>query len=185
MEEWKPIPVSDSHAYLLGTNRVFVDTLSHIVWRPIPADYVTGGSPYVVKTNRGRIPATESGISGTDLDPIYQTALLDVQALDIPLSNGCYQVILCWAELQRAGDPQTSVYNLGNDALREDFEGRVMSVWLQDSLLVEHLNLTEQYGAYQAHNESYAVQVMDGYVHIRLKADKGKTLLNAIQIIEK
>ena len=185
LESSLTMPESKDIAYMLGSKRVFADTLSHTVWQPIPTDYVKGGYPYVVKTNRGRIPATEPGIAGTDLDPIYQTALLDVQALDIPVENGNYQVILCWAELQRAGDPQTSVYNLGNDALREDFEEREMSVWLQDSLVLSHLNLTEQYGAYQAHNESFIVPVSDGYVHIRMEADKGKTLLNAIQIIEK
>ena len=179
------MPESKNIAYMLGSMRVFTDTLSHTVWQPIPASYVVGGYPYIVKTNRGQIPATESGILGTELDPIYQTALIDVERIDIPVANGSYQVALHWAELQRAGDPQTSVYNLGNDALREDFEGREMSVWLQDSLVVSHLNLTEQYGTYQAYSESFAVQVTDGFVHIRLKAEIGKTLLNAIQIIEK
>lgn len=178
------MPQSDGMAYLLGSKRVFVDTVAHVVWQPIPADYVTGGHPYIVKTNRGRIPATEPGISGTELDPIYQTALIDVERIDIPVPNGIYQVVLHWAELQRAGDPQTSVYNLGNDALREDFEGREMSVWLQDSLIVSHLNLTEQYGAYQAHDEYFTVQVSDGCVHIRMDATQGETLINAIQLIE-
>lgn len=178
------MPQSDGMAYLLGSKRVFVDTVAHVVWQPIPADYVTGGHPYIVKTNRGRIPATEPGISGTELDPIYQTALMGVERIDIPVSNGTYQVVLHWAELQRAGDPQTSVYNLGNDALREDFEGREMSVWLQDSLIVSHLNLTEQYGAYQAHNEYFTVQISDGCVHIRMDATQGETLINAIQLIE-
>lgn len=178
------MPQSDGMAYLLGSKRVFVDTVAHVVWQPIPADYVTGGHPYIVKTNRGRIPATEPGIAGTELDPIYQTALIDVERIDIPVPNGIYQVVLHWAELQRAGDPQTSVYNLGNDALREDFEGREMSVWLQDSLIVYHLNLTEQYGAYQAHNEYFTVQVSDGCVHIRMDATQGETLINAIQLIE-
>lgn len=178
------MPESKDLAYMLGSKRVFTDTLSHVVWQPIPADYVVGGHPYIVKTNRGRIPATEPGIAGTELDPIYQTALIDVERIDIPVPNGIYQVVLHWAELQRAGDPQTSVYNLGNDAIRENFEGREMSVWLQDSLVVCHLNLTERYGAYQAHNESFIVQVSDGYVHIRMEATQGETLINAIQLIE-
>lgn len=178
------MPESKDLAYMLGSKRVFTDTLSHVVWQPIPADYVVGGHPYIVKTNRGRIPATEPGIAGTELDPIYQTALIDVERIDIPVPNGTYQVVLHWAELQRAGDPQTSVYNLGNDAIRENFEGREMSVWLQDSLIVSHLNITEQYGAYQAHNEYFTVQVSDGCVHIRMEATQGETLINAIQLIE-
>ena len=59
-----------------------------------------------------------------------------------------------------------------------------MSVWLQDSLIVSHLNLTEQYGAYQAHNEYFTVQISDGCVHIRMDATQGETLINAIQLIE-
>lgn len=176
------MPVSSHQAYMLGSKRIFTDTVSHIIWQPIHANYITGGYPYVVKTNRGRIPATESGISRTDIDPIYQTALVDVQRIDIPVENGTYRVTLCWAELQRAGDPQTSVYNLGNDALREDFEGRVMNVWLQDSLVMCGLNLTEQYGAYQAHNESYVIHVTDGFVHVRMEALTGKTWLNAVLV---
>ncbi len=182
LESYEPIPASDAMAYMLGSKRVFTDTVTRTVWQPIPESYVTGGYPYVVKTKRGRIPATEPGISGTELDPIYQTALIDAQRIDIPVENGTWQVTLCWAELQKAGDPQTSVYNLGNDALQEDFMGRAMNVWLQDSLVVSGLNLTEQYGAYQAHDESFTVQVEDGFVHIRMEALVGKTLLNAIYI---
>lgn len=182
LESYEPIPASDAMAYMLGSKRVFTDTVTRTVWQPIPESYVTGGYPYVVKTKRGRIPATEPGISGTELDPIYQTALIDAQRIDIPVENGIWQVTLCWAELQKAGDPQTSVYNLGNDALQEDFTGRAMNVWLQDSLVVSGLNLTEQYGAYQAHNEDFTVQVIDGFVHIRMEALVGKTLLNAIYI---
>lgn len=176
------IPQSDDRAYMLGSRRVFTDTLRHIVWQPIPTDFITGGYPYQVKTNRGRIPASEAAISGTDLDPIYQTALIGAERIDIPVENGHCYVTLCWAELQQTGDPHTLVYNLGNDAIREDFEGREMSVWLQDSLVVSHLNLTEQYGTYQAHNETFDVLVTDGYVHIRMEATIGKTLINAIQI---
>lgn len=182
LEASLPLPTSEALTYILGSKRVFTDTVTNTVWYPIPTDYVTGGYPYIVKTNRGQIPAAESGIAGTELDPIYQTALLDVRRLDIPIENGIYQVTLCWAELQRIGDPQTSVYNLGNDALREDFEGRKMSVWLQDSLVLSHLNLTEQYGTFQAHDETFVVHVTDGFVHIRLEAEKGKTMLNALSI---
>ena len=176
------MPESQNIAYLLGSKRLFTDTLTHMVWQPIPANYVTGGYPYIVKTKRGQIPATESGISNTELDPIYQTALVDVECINIPVANGFYQVVLHWAELQQAGDPQTSVYHLGNDAIREDFEERDMSVWLQDSLVIPHLNLTEQYGVYQAHDETFSVHVTDGYVHIRLDATAGKTLLNAVSV---
>ncbi len=182
LEAGLSMPASSQKAYMLGSKRIFLDTVRNTVWQPIPADYITGGYPYVVKTNRGRIPATELGILGTDIDPIYQTALVDAQSIDIPIENGMCQVTLCWAELQRAGDPQTSVYNLGNDALREDFEGREMNVWLQDSLVVCGLNLTEQYGAYQAHDESYVIHVTDGFVHVRMEALTGKTLLNAVLV---
>jgi len=176
------MPESQNIAYLLGSKRLFTDTLTHMVWQPIPANYVTGGYPYIVKTKRGQIPATESGISNTELDPIYQTALVDVECINIPVANGFYQVVLHWAELQQAGDPQTSVYHLGNDAIREDFEERDMSVWLQDSLVIPHLNLTEQYGVYQAHDQTFSVHGTDGYVHIRLDATAGKTLLNAVSV---
>ena len=176
------IPKSTTYTYLLGTKRSFVDPTTHIVWSPISESYVQGGYAYSVKTRHGRLPAANADIIGTSLDPIYQTAQIGVEQIAIPLPNGLYDVTLHWAELQQNGEPVTSVYNLGNDAVKEEFNGREMQVSIQGQVVLSSLNLAEQYGTFHAHQETFVAQVSDGVLSIRLTATQGQTLLNAIQI---
>lgn len=175
-------PSASTHTYLLGTNRIFTDPQTNTVWHPIPESYVHGGFAYTVKTRHGRLPAADADIVGTDLDPIYQTAQIGLDSIIIPLENGVYDVTLHWAELQRNGEPVVSVYNLGNDAVQEEFEGRVMNVAIQGQIVLSNLNLTEQYGTYHAHSETFVAEVKDGKLIISLSANLGQTLLNSIEI---
>lgn len=176
------LPSASTHTYLLGTNRIFTDPATNTVWYPISEDYVHGGYAYTVKTRHGRLPAADADIIGTDLDPIYQTAQIGLDSIIIPLENGIYDVTLHWAELQRNGEPVVSVYNLGNDAVQEEFEGRVMNIAIQGQTVLSNLNLTEQYGTYHAHSETFVTEVKEGKLRITFSATLGQTLLNSIEI---
>lgn len=176
------LPTASSYSYLLGSKRFFTDSATHTVWSPIPQDYVQGGYAYTVKTRHGRLPAADADILGTNIDPIYQTAQIGVEQITIPLPNGLYDVTLHWAELQKNGEPVVSVYNLGNDALQEEFAGREMNVTIQGQTVLENLNLAEQFGTYRAHSETFVAMVSDGKLVIRLSANQGQTLLNALQV---
>lgn len=172
-----------TRCYLLGTNRIFIDPRNELRWYPMDSTCMDGGHPYYVKTRFGRLPASDHDILGTNNDPIYQTAWIGAKHIRIPLPDGRYRVVLHWAELQQTGEPVKSVYNLGNDAVKEEFTEREMTIYVNDRMLVQDLNLTSQYGAFTAHEEAMNIDVSDGTLHIRLEASKGESLLNAVQII--
>lgn len=201
---------------MMGSARYFYDSTTDVCWMPdtifstvsssaglyvrkqvrsLPSEraggevsriHIVGGSPYRQKTWFGSSPAADANILGTSLDPLYQTAREGISDIHADLPRGTYRVTLHWAELRTSEEQRTLAYNLGNDALPDDFSGRVFSVACNGATVVDHLNLTQQAGYATAYSQSFTVRVgRNEGLHLHFTPHTGSTLLNAIGIERK
>lgn len=182
-------PAVPEHLHvMLGSSRYFVEN-DAVCWIPEQA-YMPqarwgyeGGEAFRVKTWFGSQPSADANIRGTALDPLFQTAREGITAFRADVPNGNYRVTLYWAELRTAEEQAKLAYNLGNDAVPDDFKGREMTVRINGKTVVRNLNLTQDVGYATSLTRSFPVKVRKGKgLCIELKADTGNTLLNAIAI---
>lgn len=186
------IPASPDYLHvMLGSSRYFVDSDS-ICWVPDqPYSSVAGwgyegGEAFRVKTWFGSQPSADANIRGTQLDPLFQTAREGITTFRADVPDGNYNVTFYLAELRTAEEQAKLAYNLGNDAITEDFKGREMSIRINGKRVVNHLNLTQQAGYATALTRSFPVKVRHGKgLRIEFQAHTGTSLLNAISIVRR
>lgn len=176
---------------MLGSKRFFEDKIFSSVWLPekeyTPGSWgYVGGEAYTKKTRHGQMPASEVDVFGTTKDPIFQTMRVGLESFRLDVPDGEYSVELYLAELQSESGGQSLIYNLGDDALKEDFDGRVFNVLINDVLLLKELNLSEEFGDYQAVIKKFDITAENNEgIVVKLDAIKGEPMLNAIRIYRK
>ncbi len=173
---------------MLGSKRYFEDKQASIVWLPEKKytegswGYV-GGKNYVKLTRHGSQPASDSEISGTDNDPVFQTMRTGIEAFRLDVPKGQYTISFHWAELQGDTSGKSLVYNLGDDALKEEFSGRVFDVLVNGEKVIPGLDIASEYGVQRAVVKKTIVDVFDDRgITISFNAIKGEPMLNAIRI---
>lgn len=173
---------------MLGSKRYFEDKKESVIWLP-EKEYTTGswgyigGKPYIKQAMFGSQPASEFDIWGTTNDPVFQTARLGIEAFKMDVPDGKYTVSLYFAELQTNKEQQTSIYNLGNDALKEDFAGRVFDVDINKTNVINGLNLTKEYGEARLVSKKFIVDVTNGEgITVNFRKGTGEPILNAIRV---
>ena len=173
---------------MLGSKRYFEDKTASVIWIP-EKEYTSGswgyigGKAYSKKTKNGTQPASDLDILGTTNDPVYQTARIGLSEFKLDVPDGKYTVSLYWAELQSDKENQALAYNLGNDALKEDFGGREFDVELNGVLILSKFNLSKEFGTSTAVDKKFEVNVTNGKgISIVFKKEIGETLLNAIRV---
>lgn len=173
---------------MLGSKRLFEDKTASIVWIPekeyTPGSWgYVGGKAYSKKTKNGTQPASDLDILSTTNDPVYQTARLGLTDFKLDVPDGKYTISLHWAELQSNKDSQALAYNLGNDALKDDFSKREFDVELNGTKILRNLNLTKEFGVQTAVVKKFEVDVTNGQgITISFKKGEGETILNALQV---
>ena len=101
--------------------------------------------------------------------------------LDVP--DGRYTISFYWAELESAKERKVSVYNLGNDAIADNFTKRIFDVSINNLKVKNKLNITEEFGERKAIILKSVVDVNSGEgLDIEFDPIVGKTMLNAIRI---
>ena len=171
---------------LLGANRYFTDDEQQ-VWIPGPAYSngswgYTGGKAFRL-VNNSRLPyGSDKNITGTSNDPIYQTQQTGIEKYTLDVPAGEYEVTLHFAELL-AGQVKEQSYNL-SDADRIEPNGkRVFSVFINDNIVLDHFDITAQYGPATAVAKSSRVKVTGTTgINIEFKAIEGQPVLNALQV---
>ena len=173
---------------MLGSQRYFEDKTASVIWIPekeyTPGSWgFVGGISYSKKTKNGTQPASDLDILGTTNDPVYQTARLGLTDFKLDVPDGKYTVCLYWAELQSDKESATLAYNLGNDAIKDDFSKREFDVEINGLKVLNNFNLTKEFGAQTAGVKKYEVNATDGKgVSISFKKGVGETLLNAVRV---
>ena len=173
---------------MLGSKRYFEDKTASIIWIP-EKEYAAGswgyvgGNEYTKKTKNGTQPASDFDILGTTNDPVYQTARIGLTDFKLDVPDGKYTVSLYWAELQTDKESATLAYNLGNDALKEDFIKREFDVELNGTKVLKSFNLTKEFGAQTAVVKKFELNADNGEgITISFKKQVGETILNAIRV---
>ncbi|MFZ4724759.1 MAG: glycoside hydrolase family 2 TIM barrel-domain containing protein [Paludibacter sp.] len=173
---------------MLGSKRFFEDKKESVIWLP-EKEYsagswgFVGGKPYIKQAMFGSQPASEFDIWGTTNDPVFQTARLGIEAFKMDVPDGKYTVCLYFAELQTNKEQQISIYNLGNDALKEDFAGRIFDVDINKTNVINGLNLTKEYGEARLVSKKFIVDVADNQgITVNFKKGTGEPILNAIRV---
>lgn len=173
---------------MLGSPRYFDDRETHIAWIPEQAyrpgswGYV-GGKPYRRKTTNGTLLGSDISIYGTDMDPIFQTQRVGIEAFKADVPDGEYSVYLYWAELDSAQKRESLVYNLGTDAEQTATGERVFGISINGTTMIDSLNLTRDYGYAHAVIQKFIILVKDGKgLTIDFHKQKGEPVLNAIRI---
>lgn len=123
----------------------------------------TAGKPYVRDEKRGILGVVEN-IAGTVNEPIFQTQLIDPEyRFDVP--DGNYEVSLLFADLNAV--PSYSVFD----------------ILINDIPQITDLNLTDEYGKYNAITKRFEINVEnDNGIRIALPSKKGNSVLNGIVV---
>ena len=162
---------------LLGTRNYFEDRTGGQIWIP-EQEYRPGAWGYV---GGEKAPASQAGIAGTDLDPLFQTQRAGLEAFKADVPDGKYYVYLHFAEL--AGG-KALIYNLGDDAQASGTAGRVFSVAINGTTVLQDFDIAGGYGYNTAVAQRFAVDINNGKgLSVEFTPVKGLPVLNAIRIL--
>jgi beta-galactosidase len=172
---------------LLGAKRFFIGADSNL-WMP-DQEYRKGswghigGKPFTL-VNNGRLPyGTDKNIKGTFDDPIYQTLQTGISEYRADVPDGDYELYLHFSELLGNGPLQNIPYNLDTLDRIEPAGKRIFDVIVNDKLLLEEFNITEEFGAATAVVKKFILSVRNGKgIIISFRSIIGEPILNALQI---
>lgn len=172
---------------MLGSKRYFEEKDKSIIWIP-EKEYSSGswgyigGKKYAKQTRHGEQPASDADILNTNIDPVFQTMRRGIKSFKLDVPDGNYTVCLYFAELM-SQNTNVSAYNLGNDALADDFEERVFDVTINNDKVISDLNIAQEFGENTAVIKKFIVQVMNGQgITVDFLPVKNETILNAIRV---
>lgn len=171
---------------LLGAKR-FYSGSGKQVWIPSQEYHAgswgsVGGKQFKI-ANNGRLPyGTDKNIIGTDNDPVYQTQVAGIERFKLDVPPGEYELTLHFAELQ-GGLVKELAYNLAGTDRIEPTGKRIFDVYVNGDLLLDNLNIAEQYGLATAMAKTWKIKVNDAAgIDIVFKAIEGESVLNALQL---
>jgi beta-galactosidase len=183
----KILPFSEINV-MLGSNRFFEDEINNVIWIPekeySPGSWgYLGGSSYQKKTKYAQQPASDLDIYNTNIDPVFQTMRSGLKSFKLDVPDGKYTISFYWAELESAKERKVSVYNLGNDAVADNFTKRIFDVSINNVKVKNNLNISEEFGERTAIIFKSVVDVNSGEgLNIEFEPIVGKTMLNAIRV---
>jgi beta-galactosidase len=171
---------------LMGAARYFIDSDNEL-WIPDQSYREgswghIGGTPFKL-TNNGRLPyGTDRNINGTDNDPVYQTQQSGIESYRLDVGAGEYEITMHFAELLD-GKVKELDYNPAATGRAEPSGQRIFNVSVNDSLVLENFNITEQYGTASAVAKTIKVDVKgNSGIDIVFRAIDGEPVLNALQV---
>jgi len=183
----KILPFSEINV-MLGSNRFFEDKINNVIWTPekeySPGSWgYIGGTQYQKKTKYAQQPASDLDIYNTNIDPVFQTMRSGLKSFKLDVPDGKYTISFYWAELESARERKVSVYNLGNDAVADNFTKRIFDVSINNLKVKNNLNISEEFGERTAVIIKSVVDVNSGEgLTIEFEPIVGKTMLNAIRV---
>lgn len=174
---------------LTGTNRFYMDPETKVVWMP-DQPYRKGsfgyisGEPYKLP-NSGRTPyGTDLDITLTDNDPVFQTQRVGIEEYKFDVPVGKYELTLNFAELEGVASEKLA-YNLGDESENSEISNyeRVFDVIVNDEIILNNLNIAEQFGISKAVSIKTPVAVKDiKGISIQFNVVKNNAILNSIQL---
>ncbi|MCQ2183791.1 MAG: beta-galactosidase [Bacteroidales bacterium] len=142
-----------------------------------------GGIAARPRCNGRDVPCNNASIPGTDLDPLYQSQRVGIEAFKADVPAGCYRVILHFAELATGSKASVLEYNLGNDIEAMDFTVRVFNVSVNGVRVISDFNIRKEAGVLRPVQKSFDVRTDGRTMEITFEKSAGSPVLNGIQII--
>lgn len=175
---------------LLGTVRSFDDPESRTAWIP-EKPYTTGSWGYVggeafrPKTTRGTQPASNLGIAGTRLDPLFQTQRRGIEAFRADVPDGIYDVELYFAELATDTPAADAVYHLGNTVIGNKRVRRRFDVALNGRTVTTALDVAAEAGLCRPMVRRYRIAATDrSGIAVEFVPVEAETMLSAVRILK-
>ena len=108
---------------MLGSTRYFLDPETGEIWMPDQPYREgsfghTGGEPYRFDSGGWTPFGTDKAIHRTNIDPVYQTQQVGIQAYRFDVPSGQYELTLHFAELE-GGAGANLLYNLSSGKARK------------------------------------------------------------------
>lgn len=178
-----------SMAISLGDPRHFSDESSNAIWLP-DQPYrkgswgYEGGEAYKMEDHARQPFGTDKNITGTSLNPLYQTQRIGIKAYRLDVPDGKYEITMHFAEL--VGSEMTTVlpYNLMASYKKAATEDRVFNIYLHDKLIAKHLNLPKSFGPARAvTRKATAVVKNNKGILLKFEAIAGRPVLNALEVV--
>ncbi|WP_345954927.1 glycoside hydrolase family 2 TIM barrel-domain containing protein [Mucilaginibacter sp. PAMB04168] len=165
-----------------GSNVWYYDTDRNYIFEP-DKRYQKGNWGYI-NGNIYRPVANRIGhqlqIAQTRQDPLYQTLRVDAQAYQFDVADGEYEVILEFADPGVARN--TLINDIGTQAQQQSQE-RIFSVVLNGKVVINNLNLLQDFGTRVLVQRSFLLQVSEKKgINVAFQALHGKPIINAIRI---
>ncbi|WP_210197851.1 glycoside hydrolase family 2 TIM barrel-domain containing protein [Aquimarina sp. U1-2] len=187
------VPTNGLH-FNIGQTRTYLTTKTGRVWIPVPKNdtilKLVSDDPFIKAYEKGHaFENVRLGISDnikkTNLDPVYQTFVENIQNLTINVEKGEYQVTLLIAEpfLQNTKNLTDAERSWGIQQSNRKTPERVFSIIINDKKVVDKLNVVQKFGIQTAGFINQKVTISENrLLEIDFTAIKGNTLLNGLII---
>jgi len=173
----------------VGDSRYFLSEENKQLWLP-DKEYKAGSWGYVggkvfqlADTARQSF-GSNIAISGTLLDPVYQTQRVGITDYNFDVPDGKYELTLHFAELLSTEEQKTLAYNLSDKAANKDqFTERLFNITINGKPAIERLGNKNELKSGQA--VSYTIPIIvtnQSGIKINFKPILGETILNGIQL---
>lgn len=145
---------------MLGSKRYFEDRANSQIW--IPEQEYRGGSWGFVGGQP--CPIEKANITDTDLDPVFQTRRVGLEAFKADVPDGKYRVYLYFAETEEAA--------------------REFSVGINGNTVLENYSISREKGLNAAIIKEFTVDIEGGQgLSVDFIPSEGQPALNAIRIV--
>ncbi len=180
--DWNMISISN------GDKRHFVQQENGVVWLP-DRPYKKGGwgsiggEPYTMSHSSRQSYGTDREITGTELDPIFQTQVTGIREYRFDAGPGSYELYLHFAELEAGSEGEPLPYNLDSQMHQVSEGYREFSVYVNGLLLLDGINNREELLPGKSYSvKSKIIVKEDEGISILFRPQEGPTILNAIEL---
>ncbi|MFV0536913.1 MAG: glycoside hydrolase family 2 TIM barrel-domain containing protein [Dysgonomonas sp.] len=158
----------------VGSKTYFTSAESDLTWVP-DKEYTSGSWGYI----GGESSSTQTEITGTTDNPLYQTLRVSPDMYRFDVQNGQYEVELLFADIFQTRN--VAAHLLGAESQGGDLQN-IFDVVINGQKVDTSLNLAYTSGYYIAAKKKYIVNVNDNSIILQLAPISGKAFLNGIKL---
>ena len=158
----------------VGSHCFFTSDVSNLTWVP-DQPYTPGSWGHI----GGEATSTNTEITGTPDNPLFQTLQAGIEGYRFDLPQGTYEVELLFADIFRA--TQASAYLLGSDKGQEDSNSR-FTITANGQVLEAGFAPGRENGHFRAIRRKYIIRNDGDGIELRFRAESGKTFLGGIKL---
>ncbi len=158
----------------VGSKAYFTSAESNLTWVP-DKQYAPGSWGYI----NGESYSTQTEITGTIDNPLYQTLRVSPHMYRFDVQNGQYEVELLFADVFQTRD--VAAHLLGAESQGGNLQN-VFDVVINDRKVDTGLNFANTSGYYTAAKKRYIVNVTNNSITLQLLPISGKAFLNGVKL---